>query len=1211
MNIQPQSDRNQSFASIVRTVPPFVGRKEYLDWLEDCLQEAIAGRPRLILIEGEAGIGKTRLLKEMRVVALRHAVQVCSGRSYEDLSLPYLPFMEALRSPMEQIFVEVESTLGPDAKIIRQFFSYTEGASFPAHSVRADQEKLRLFLALSQAMIVLARHCPTLFVLDDLHWADQSILDLFGHVVFTVADTAAREPVPLLIVGIYRPVEMEERLARLITRFQREEICQTLVLPGLNELEVYELLQGLGLRRPSHQLVATISQATQGNPLFIQEVLHHLVKRDALQEQGGYVITSSSSADLPLPKQVTGAIITRFQDLSERCRTVLTLASFLGENFSLQKLAVLSGVNEDELLDLLEEGLHHRFLLSEGQTFRFTHSLFRHVCYNEPSVARRQRIHHQIARTLEDLYAGHLEDHILEIAYHLVKAGPVVEREKIIQYARQAGDQAFKISAWGDAAYYYTAALSVAESGNFLSPHDLATLHYQAGVACYRDMDVGPCLAHYQKAIEAYRQTDDVRGLAQALMEKTRVQFTLASVPYGTLVDVQPLEEVLQALDQKEVGLRGRISTILALAYWTAKQPDKAQKMAYRALEIGQNLPDDRLCSHASFALGMAELQMLCLSETLESWQQSLNYARRANDPWFQDWPLTRMPLHLIRLGRLDEGEAVALEGSILTRQAHDWANHSMALAALVTAAVIRGDFVAAEKYAHETLMMVSRSRYPWGGTFALPALACARALRGAWAEAEDALDILMEPGRIFEEPGPVFQTDTWIYRQFIHAYTGDFAAVEVGSASELFSSRAIDPYILAPLCALVEIGDLMDKPSLDGYPYQILSMALERGALFSAGGWTFLIPRILGVAATLNQRWDKAEAHFQRAIDVATSIGARPELGQTYLNYARMFLARKRKGDRHRASELVKQAVTLFLELGMKPFIRRGAQLAETLEIRIPEASRQHPVYPGHLSDREVTILLHIAQGHAEQEIADSLMLSLKTLHRYVKSLFSKIGVTSWTEAAAYAVEKRLVLQTSSRAQTSRPAEPTRAANEGEEHQKPAEPDQPLRVILVTDMEGSTDLIQRFGDTQAQEFLRMHNTIIRTCLREYHGTEVIHTGDGIEASFSSASNAIECAMAIQQAFTRHNQEYSHAPIRVRIGINAGEPISTEGRLFGTAVHTTFRICDCARPGQILVSDVVYHLAAGKDFLFVDRGPFALKGFREEIRLYELAWESA
>ncbi|HEV8717208.1 MAG TPA: AAA family ATPase, partial [Candidatus Binatia bacterium] len=761
MSDRSQFDRDKRLASLARAVPPFIGRRAQIAFFDRCLKEFIVGRPQVILIRGNAGVGKTRLLKEMRLVAPSYGVSVCYGRCYEDLALPYLPFIESLFAQLQQMSEEVQRTLGTNLEVINQFLhrdSIATPATNPSLSTQADQDTLRLFLALSHATIKLAQSRPLLLAVDDLQWADRSSLDLFSHLVFTVADIALRESVPFLIIGTHRPVDPEHPLARATARFQREEICRILELPGLDEGEVDELLQGLGVTRPSHQLVATVNEATRGNPLFIQEVVDQLMKQGALEERGGYVVTVAAPADLHLPDQITVAISERIEGLSKDCQRALTLASFLGDQFSFQVLSAVSSLSEDELLDLLEEGMRHRLLLSEGQTFRFAHPLIHHVLHTEPSATRRQRIHHQIAQTLERLYAGSREEHILEIAHHWVNAGTAGEAAKVVEYARLAGDYAFRIFAWGDAARYYEAALSAGETTGRFSPQSQGELHYLAGYAHYRDMDVGPCLDHYEKAVEAYRLSGDVRGLALALKEKVGAHFTLASVPYGTLIDVQPLEEVLTALGESEPGLRGRLLAKIAQAYWHARQADKAEEIARLTFGIGQRINDDPLCAEASLALALAQTQRLQVKDALESWQDSLNSARRADDLWRQGWALQRIPLTLTALGRLEEAEAMALEACALIHQTHDWGGYALALATLVTVAVTRGDFAVAEKHAREVMLMVRRSRYPWGGANALPPLACARFLCGAWIEADDAIDILVEPGRVFEEAGSAYQ---------------------------------------------------------------------------------------------------------------------------------------------------------------------------------------------------------------------------------------------------------------------------------------------------------------------------------------------------------------------------------------------------------------------------------------------------------------------
>jgi len=162
--------------------------------------------------------------------------------------------------------------------------------------------------------------------------------------------------------------------------------------------------------------------------------------------------------------------------------------------------------------------------------------------------------------------------------------------------------------------------------------------------------------------------------------------------------------------------------------------------------------------------------------------------------------------------------------------------------------------------------------------------------------------------------------------------------------------------------------------------------------------------------------------------------------------------------------------------------------------------------------------------------------------------------------------------------------------------------------TILFTDVEGSTALTERLGDAKAREVLRNHERIVREALRAHGGAEVKAMGDGFMASFSSATRALECAIAMQRAFAAHDDEHPETPIRVRIGLNAGEPIAEDEDLFGTAVIMAARIAAQAKGEEILVANVVKELAAGKGFLFADRGEVALRGFEGAVRLYEVPW---
>ena len=164
------------------------------------------------------------------------------------------------------------------------------------------------------------------------------------------------------------------------------------------------------------------------------------------------------------------------------------------------------------------------------------------------------------------------------------------------------------------------------------------------------------------------------------------------------------------------------------------------------------------------------------------------------------------------------------------------------------------------------------------------------------------------------------------------------------------------------------------------------------------------------------------------------------------------------------------------------------------------------------------------------------------------------------------------------------------------------------FQAILFTDMEGSTSLTQRLGDERAQALVRHHDEIVGSALYAQNGRQIKHTGDGIMASFPSASGAIECAIAVQRAFAVHNSINPEEAVNVRIGVNAGEPVAEGDDLFCTAVQLAARVCARAEAGEILTTDVVRQLVAGKEFMFSDGGTAELRGFEDAVRIFQVRW---
>jgi class 3 adenylate cyclase len=165
------------------------------------------------------------------------------------------------------------------------------------------------------------------------------------------------------------------------------------------------------------------------------------------------------------------------------------------------------------------------------------------------------------------------------------------------------------------------------------------------------------------------------------------------------------------------------------------------------------------------------------------------------------------------------------------------------------------------------------------------------------------------------------------------------------------------------------------------------------------------------------------------------------------------------------------------------------------------------------------------------------------------------------------------------------------------------------FRVIMFTDMQGSTSITQRLGDEAAMVLLRRHDSIIRAALEAHQGSEVKHTGDGIMASFGSVTHSLSCSIAIQRGIALHNQEAAtDESFLVKVGIAAGEPVTEQGDMFGAAVQLAARLCGSAEPGEIYLSDALRGLAIGKRFSFTGPIDLSLKGFDEPVRAVLLQW---
>jgi tetratricopeptide (TPR) repeat protein len=901
------------------TEPALIGRGDELARLEGTLTRLARSEPGIAFVQGEPGIGKSRLIRELRIRAEAMGARVLVGRAYEDEPLPYHPFVEALLP----LAARLGSLASSEADLVRSFLRLDEPSDRSATSAN-DAARQRLFVALVRSLLEFARSTPIVLILDDLHWADSASAALLDHLASTLLQSP-NQGVSLAVVGGLRPVAESDRIGRVVGRLAYEPGCEVLHLEGLGEDGVHALVESLGVAHPTSVLVRRLCDTSGGNPFFVRELVAHLERTGGLRRLRGSVVGAADPTGVQLPGSLTHVIADRTRRLAPRGRQLLALASVLGARFELAALAAVSAESPAEIIEALDEAVQRELLVDEGQAYHFSHSLVRQVVYQQAGASWAQRTHLSVARRLEQLSDASSGDAELQIAHHLIRAGPLATADEVTRHAAAAADCALAKCAWVEAIEFLEVALS---AGSRLPLGQRAELHRKAGGAYFNTFDTGPCLHHLNEAIEDHRASGDVTGLARALNDRVRATAQFGMVAYGQLGEVAPLEEVLQKIDSAEHSLRARLTGTLAESYWLAVQPARATALASEALELAESAGDHELCSEICRDLALCHLQQLRIDAAGESWRRGATHARRANDLFGLSQCLARLPIALFAGGQLDEAEETTLEALDMNRIVQSRrGDTSLVLAHLVAFSVARGNFGEAESHAQRALDMIRRVKFPFAGQIALPALACARAMRGDVRGAHEAIDLLVQPGLIEDVPQLIKQTEP-LHRAVINAYGGERIDPAAVPRFPPLPEEGFDCALVTFLCIAIELADAANSSDPDPNVRAAIELAAQRGIVF-APGWPYFVPRIRGVAAILAGELDAAVAWLSDAVALARRIGAEPEVARATVDHARALLLRGGWGDREHARALLSTALPGLREFGPRAAVERAERLA------------------------------------------------------------------------------------------------------------------------------------------------------------------------------------------------------------------------------------------------------------------------------------------
>ncbi len=456
----------------------FVGREAEMGRLQAAFDGASSGDGSLFMVVGEPGIGKTTLCEQFAAYVQANGGTTLVGHCYEEgsLSLPYLAFVEAMGSyVVERDVDELKEELGPGvgdlARIVPEVRDRLGVEPTPPSD--PDQDRYQFLQAASTFLRNASSAQPLLIVLEDLHDADSGTLDMLNHVARNLSGSH------LLMVGTYRDVGVDRAhpLSGALVELRRVSAFGRVALRGLSADEVHRMMGGLTEQEVSGGLVEAVHRQTEGNPLFVQEVQRYLEEEGLLAgEDARWQATGQTPLELGIPEGLRDVIGKRLTRLSEECNRVLSMAAVIGRDLSLQVLQEVAALPEDELFATLEEAqsagiIEERSSVGAGVGFRFAHALFRQTLYEETFAPRRLRLHQQVGRALEEVYAGHPEEHAAEMAEHFAQSTEREDLEKALKYGEVAAEQAIGVYAYGEAARLLAQALQVQE---VLAPDDRA-----------------------------------------------------------------------------------------------------------------------------------------------------------------------------------------------------------------------------------------------------------------------------------------------------------------------------------------------------------------------------------------------------------------------------------------------------------------------------------------------------------------------------------------------------------------------------------------------------------------------------------------------------------------------------------------------------------------------------------------------------------------
>jgi len=871
-----------------QTAHSAIGRLHERARLEARLDEARSGRPRVVLVTGEAGIGKTALVRDLGEAAARARSRVLTARCIEGLELPYAPLggsvFPEIRSHLPRWSVETPA-FGPLVEFLDAW------PAPPPDPTGADGLRTRLLLG--DALLRLAVEQPLVIVVDDLHWSDRSTADLLMQVALRANDRAVLEPVPLLLVATFREPELgpvETNVARL----RREPSCSTLELRGLDRLETGLLLDRAGMAPIPPAVVTAVHLLSRGNPLFIEALAHSM---------GGDPAAAADGTSLPYEiRGLVDGVVARLDDTGKE---VLRTAAVLGDVFSREQLdAVLDRPSADvdrSLESVVQSGV---LRWSDAGTAEFAHPLYAEALRRGLSARQRGAMHAQIAARLARV-PGLAS--VAVIASHWIGAGSEADGAAALPILVAAAQQAERLFAWDEAAQFLEAALALGTRDP--ADPDGVDLRHRLGVARLYSGDAAGGLEHLRSARIAAEAAGSAVDGARVLVDELHCEAIARRTGLDLTTDFESRFVEVESRDPP-TACRGLAE--LAQYRWVALDFAGGERLAHRALELARRHDAHDALESAQRSLAMIDWRHGRMASSLTRLLDARTHALASGDRKLEVGSGSRLPLAMIWCGDVDGARRSVDDAIRIIRETNYFVEEGFVLLARAYLDVVAGSFGDAIEHLVGVFFLERITGYSWASALARALLARVHTLRGHWDDARLAIEEWDASSGVPQRPRSAGALDALVL-----AGTGrrrDAGVwIEEHAPGVDESWRAIGDDSAA--ATLVEVADVTGaRVPLAGALALLRSLDAD-GQVFTS---TFvqLIPRVVGDALLVEGRVEEAGEQLRRAAAIATAIGARAELAHCRFSLARVDLA---TGDHAEAERALTDAARLAHDLGLE----------------------------------------------------------------------------------------------------------------------------------------------------------------------------------------------------------------------------------------------------------------------------------------------------